>query len=240
MKTQIKTIGTINSKGNPLLIAKIRTEHELIISPETLATVEKVVAKLADNNELIQEDKAYFAWELSQIVALYKEYAEHLATGYRLESEWQNVSGFLSLDTLKTIADSTANLHSIRLEGSPDNNFRLVLQSGIEILEIAATRDNLVAAKAEADSIIQNAPEASAATDWIVAFAAMIAAGLALWDRYDKWQEEKKKKEQEEQKKKEKEYRDHERLDRPERGTCESAAGGPAFDDAMDRISRTA
>ncbi|TXH39967.1 MAG: hypothetical protein E6Q94_00395 [Burkholderiaceae bacterium] len=240
MKAEIKIAALVNSKDAPCLIARIRTEHDVIISPDTLSTVESVINQLADDKELVKQDGSHFAWELRQLIDIFKQYSESpkSVVGH-LESGWKSVTGYLTLDTLKNLDDSTKNIKSMRIKGTPDTGLKLVIQSGLDIIEIPADRTRLLAIQAELESS-KELPEfkANAAiTDWIVAVAALIAVGLEIWDRWDKEQEKKRERKEKERREEKEERLDRERTCREPRETSE---GGPAHDGLVDRISRTA
>jgi hypothetical protein len=237
MKAEIKTIASIDGGKQRILIAKIRSEHEIIFSPNSLNTIHQAISKLEEGEQ--DEDKVHFAWELRRLVTLYSKFAESPAEVIgELQSEWKPITGTLTLETLAELNSSTENLKSIRFEGSVDSNFRLVMQSGTEIQEISATRERLTKIRYEIEEI-KTLPEFQAASvaEWIIAVGIAVEAGLMAWDRWDKEQErrrqnDEKKRQEEENARRESEGNAHE--------PCHTSAGGPAHDDMMDRISRTA
>lgn len=240
MKAEIKVAGSISEVGNPYLIVRLRTEFEMLLTPDSINKITQVVSVLKDRQELISVDEARFAWELAEVLDLYKEFAESPARALpRLESEWKPINGFFTLDTLKTINDSTKDLKSLRVEGSAEAGLYLVLQGGINVTRIYADRANLLKIKGELDSSAQ-LPEVKASlavAEWIVAAALVVEAALGIWDRYDKEREKQREKDEQERRKLENERKEKEQHCREPRQTSE---GGPAADGVFDRISRTA
>ena len=237
MKAEIKVSAVIGGQQRqPILVAKIRTEYDLVISDNSFATIASAINRLRDS-ETAGIDGSHFAWELQRVLDVYRQGLESRDYFGQLESEWRPLTGAVTLDALKLLDSETSNLKSVRFEGSVDSNLRLILQSGVQTNEIPATRENLQRIQAEISAIkAEDAYKAGKIIDWINAVATLVGLGLAAWDRFDREREKKKENDERERKEAEKQRRDTEKQAKEPQ---ETSAGGPAHDSAMDRIKRT-
>ncbi len=72
MYTEWKVKGSIGSTNSPVLIAKIRTEHEIIFSPETITKIKTIINILGDSNITeLKEDNYRVIKDFEKMIDLY-------------------------------------------------------------------------------------------------------------------------------------------------------------------------
>lgn len=234
MKAEWKIRGYIDTNNVPLVIATIRTEHEIILSPETIQIVEKGIDIIADTEEMA-ENNYRFVLELKDILSLYY-YLSDIRFGKMalINTEWESFEGRISLETLIKLRDSLNDVNSFRIEGNPKSGMFMVFSVGSDIIKKTATEATLQNALVEFEKI-KNDPLCSAVVaTWIGLAVAGISVGIEAWRLFREEQDRARRKEENERQELEKERI---RLEKESQKATHSY-GGPAARDALERVGK--
>jgi hypothetical protein len=239
MKAEWKVKGALGQDGAQLLIATIRTEHEVILSRDTLHHLNDAVQRLRDESEMVSRDEARFAWELEQLIRLYNQLSDTVRpVAFRsICAPWQDFTGHLSYDGLKLLAESLSDERTVRLEGSPASGMELVFTFGLDVVRQPVDEGRLHRIKAECEAILKELGEVNITSPVKVIglILGAIRVGIAAWEAYRNEQDRQR---QENERREERERR--EQLERECQEPIRQTAGGPANDALLDRISGTA
>lgn len=237
MYAEWKLLGRLNQASKPVLIAKIRTEHEVAFDPDSMDAIKSMIRGLSDDPELVSRDQARFAYELQQIVDAYYHLSDNMGDLIGLvETKWKPFTGHLSYSALTHMAEALDGERSVRIEGSPEEGMWLHLGVGVDIQKLSVDESRLRKLRSECEAIAaEDARNGvfAAVKDWVMVVVAVIDIGIKVWDRYHERQREK---DEQERRKKDAEDQKVQR----ERTVYQSSSGGPRDAERMDRISKIA
>jgi len=236
MKSQWKILGKIDTEDRAILIAKLRTEIEIIISPKTIDNVKSWLNNIIETTEQKEENQR-FKEEFEDILSLYYDISEsnpkHISL---INTEWMEFNGKLTLEVLIKLRDALDDVTAFRIEGTPKYGMFMVFNIGSELIRKPATEESLANARIAFYDLTTTEISASK-LETINTILEAIGVAIDLWRLYREEQQFARERMEQERKQKENEARGLERD--MQRGAVHSDGGGPAFGDRVERIGRT-